>query len=157
MQTQEDDGRRVRLDNDLYRPQTTLDGLGRLYGDDSGQAESARRRSSSDPSGRSRRPRLAVLRPHGNNNAVLAPVLEDANNRIGSTACFNAPDGRNAVRPELADVLDVIGALVSFLLFCSLYHLRLDSKSTQIKFLVLGLGLGLGLGLDLFSSSSSSS
>lgn len=114
----EHDGRRVRFNNDgLYRPQTTLDGLDTIYGDDGSQAESARRRSSSDPSGRSRRPRLAVLRPHGNNNAVLAQVPEDANNRIGSTACFKAPDGRNAVRPELADVLDVIGALVFVVLF----------------------------------------
>lgn len=113
MQRQEDDDRRVRFDDDdLYRPQTTLEGLDRAYGDEGSQAESARRRSSSDPSGRSRRPRLAVLRPHGNNNAVLARVPEEVNRRIGSTACFNAPGGRNAVNAELADVLDVIGAFV---------------------------------------------
>ena len=39
---------------------------------------------------------------------ALAHIPEDK--RIGSTAYFNAPDGRNTVNPELADVLDVIGA-----------------------------------------------
>ncbi|KAI1111283.1 hypothetical protein F5Y14DRAFT_316259 [Nemania sp. NC0429] len=121
-QDDDDDRRRVRFNDDLYRPQTTVDGLARAdEGDDGGQAESGRRRSSSDPSGRSRRPRLAVLRPRGNNNnnnnnnTVLARIAEGANNRIGSTACFNAPDGRNAVRPELADVLDVIDPEVATL------------------------------------------
>jgi hypothetical protein len=38
----------------------------------------------------------------------MAHIPEDA--RIGSTAFFNAPGGRNEVKPELADVLDVIGA-----------------------------------------------
>ncbi|KAI0096352.1 hypothetical protein GGR51DRAFT_31482 [Nemania sp. FL0031] len=117
MQRDDDDERRVRFDSsNLYRPQTLVDNRDRQYDGEGDHIESARRRSSSDPSGRSRRPRLAVLRPHGANaaaNPVLAPVAE--NRRIGSTACFNAPDGRNAVRPELADVLDVIDPEVSTL------------------------------------------
>ncbi|KAI0466581.1 hypothetical protein F4859DRAFT_299157 [Xylaria cf. heliscus] len=105
-------------DGVLYRPQTTVeDNRERQHDDEGNQAEPSRRRSSSDPSGRARRPRprLAVLRPHGTNtNApVLAPVAEDK--RIGSTAFFNAPDGKNAVNPELADVLDVIDPEVSTL------------------------------------------
>lgn len=113
---QQEDGRHVRFNGDLYRPQTIADGHHQdgQHGDDEGSgAESGRRRSSSDPSGRNRRPRLAVLRPRGANAAAgptLARIAENENNRIGSTAFFNAPDGRNAVRPELADVLDVIGA-----------------------------------------------
>ncbi|KAI0536362.1 hypothetical protein GGR58DRAFT_514593 [Xylaria digitata] len=132
---QQDDGRHVRFndtdngpengtnnDNEngtdnLYRPQTVTDNRERQYDHEGNPvAESSRRRSSSDPSGRSRqRPRLAVLRPHGNAAATpqLAQIAE--NKRIGSTAFFNAPDGRNAVNAELADVLDVIDPEVSTL------------------------------------------
>ncbi|KAI1347168.1 hypothetical protein F5Y01DRAFT_329915 [Xylaria sp. FL0043] len=116
-------GRRVRFDNDddnndaLYRPQTLTDNRQRPFDDEGNQVESSssRRRSSSDPSGRSRqRPRLAVLHPRGGNGPpALAQI--DENKRIGSTAFFNAPDGRNAVNPELADVLDVIDPEVSTL------------------------------------------
>ncbi|KAF2966789.1 hypothetical protein GQX73_g6798 [Xylaria multiplex] len=127
----QDDGRHVRFndtgngaddDNEhdtdiLYRPQTVADNRERQYDQEGNPvAESSRRRSSSDPSGRSRqRPRLAVLRPHGNTAATprLAQIAE--NKRIGSTAFFNAPDGRNAVNAELADVLDVIDPEVSTL------------------------------------------
>lgn len=97
---------------ELHRPQTlTEDREVQFDQGNSSRAESGRRRSSSDPSGRGRqRPRLAVLRPRGNPAAgpALAHIPEDK--RIGSTAYFNAPDGRNTVNPELADVLDVIGA-----------------------------------------------
>ncbi|KAK5636320.1 hypothetical protein RRF57_012032 [Xylaria bambusicola] len=104
------------IGSSLRRPQSVVENHERGFGqfDDDGVVnwrDSGRRRSSSDPSGRSRqRPRLAVLRPRGNAAAAptLAHVPEDK--RIGSTAFFNAPDGRNAVNPELADVLDVIGA-----------------------------------------------
>ncbi|KAI0965320.1 hypothetical protein F4678DRAFT_453106 [Xylaria arbuscula] len=119
-------GRHVRFndnsnnnsDNDdnypLQRPQTVLDNRERQYDDDGSHIEPSRRRSSSDPSGRSRqRPRLAVLHPHGNGPPALARISE--NNRIGSTAFFKSPGGGNAVRPELADVLDVIDPEVSTL------------------------------------------
>ncbi|KAI1170334.1 hypothetical protein F4777DRAFT_123441 [Nemania sp. FL0916] len=116
-----DDRQDDRPDSGLFRPQTIVEGRASQYNNDNNnddannETEAARRRSSSDPTGRSRRPRLAVLRPRGDNggNALLAPIAE--NRRIGSTACFNAPDGRNAVRPELADVLDVIDPEVSTL------------------------------------------
>ncbi|KAI0438338.1 hypothetical protein F4803DRAFT_555130 [Xylaria telfairii] len=102
-------------DDILHRPQTVVYNRDRQYDDEGNQVEppSSRRRSSSDPSGRSRRPRLAVLRPRGTNTPALVPVPD--NNRIGSTAFFNAPDGKNAVNPELADVLDVIDPEVSTL------------------------------------------
>ncbi|KAI8945751.1 hypothetical protein F4801DRAFT_110562 [Xylaria longipes] len=113
--------RHVRFNNDapMYRPQTLVDDRDRdrdrdrQYDDEGNQVESSRRRSSSDPSGRGRRPRLAVLRPRGTNTPALARVAE--NKRIGSTAFFNAPDGKNAVNAELADVLDVIDPEVSTL------------------------------------------
>ncbi|KAI0453878.1 hypothetical protein F5B21DRAFT_270212 [Xylaria acuta] len=116
--SQPDEGegeRHVRFDNDdaLYRPLTVVDNRDRQYDDRGNEVESSRRRSSSDPSGRGRRPRLAVLRPHGTNTPALAPVAE--NKRIGSTAFFTAPGGKNAVNPELADVLDVIDPEVSTL------------------------------------------
>ncbi|KAI1291427.1 hypothetical protein F5Y03DRAFT_400712 [Xylaria venustula] len=118
-------GRHVRFnesnnnsDNDdnypLQRPQTVVENHERQYDDEGNRIEASRRRSSSDPSGRSRqRPRLAVLHPHGNGPPALARISE--NNRIGSTAFFNSPGGGNAVRPELADVLDVIDPEVSTL------------------------------------------
>lgn len=109
----EEDGRHVRFDHELYRPHTVLDGIDIQQQNEEGSnlVDSGRRRSSSDPSGRGRqRPRLAVLRPRGNaqGTTAMAHIPEDA--RIGSTAFFNAPGGRNEVKPELADVLDVIGA-----------------------------------------------
>lgn len=117
---QQEDGRHVRFDNndhdngendnELPRPQTALGSRDRRSDEEDNAVESARRRSSSDPSGRGRqRPRLAVLRPRGNaaGGPALAQISEDS--RSGSTAFFNAPGGRNAVRPELADILDVIG------------------------------------------------
>ncbi|KAI0860901.1 hypothetical protein F4860DRAFT_478108 [Xylaria cubensis] len=115
-QPQPEEGERhVRFNEDdaLYRPQTLIDDGRRQHNDEASQSESSRRRSSSDPSGRGRRPRLAVLRPHGTNTPALVPITE--NNRIGSTAYFNTPGGKNAVNPELADVLDVIDPEVSTL------------------------------------------
>ncbi|KAI1747070.1 hypothetical protein F4782DRAFT_452054 [Xylaria castorea] len=112
----EEGERHVRFNNDedaLYRPQTLVDNGHRQHDDEDNHVESSRRRSSSDPSGRTRRPRLAVLRPHGTNTPALIPITE--NQRIGSTAYFNAPGGRNAVNAELADVLDVIDPEVSTL------------------------------------------
>ncbi|KAI0905333.1 hypothetical protein F4823DRAFT_611410 [Ustulina deusta] len=123
---QQEDGRHVRFDNndhdngendnELPRPQTALGSRDRRSDEEDNAVESARRRSSSDPSGRGRqRPRLAVLRPRGNaaGGPALAQISEDS--RSGSTAFFNAPGGRNAVRPELADILDVIDPEVSTL------------------------------------------
>ncbi|KAI1366846.1 hypothetical protein F5Y08DRAFT_300212 [Xylaria arbuscula] len=102
---------------ELNRPQTLVEDRETQFDQEtSSRDKSGRRRSSSDPSGRARqRPRLAVLRPRGNAaaNPVLAHIPEDK--RIGSTAHFNAPDGRNAVDAELADVLDVIDPEVSTL------------------------------------------
>ncbi|TGJ86328.1 hypothetical protein E0Z10_g2433 [Xylaria hypoxylon] len=117
-----DDGRHVRFnENDsnidhLYRPQTVIENRDTQHAEAGDRVESGRRRSSSDPSGRGRqRPRLAVLRPRGNPAAgpQLAQIAD--NQRIGSTAFFNAPGGRNAVNAELADVLDVIDPEVSTL------------------------------------------
>lgn len=108
--------RHVRFDNNgdddddiLQRPQTVVDNRDRQYDEEGNQVDwsSSRRRSSSDPLGRSRRPGLAVLRRRGTDTPALVPVPD--NKRIGSTAFFNAPDGKNAVNSELADVLDVIG------------------------------------------------
>jgi hypothetical protein len=101
-------------DDGLYRPQTVTDGRDIQQNEQQNRTDSSRRRSSSDPLGRGRqRPRLAVLRPRGNAaaNPALVRIPENiTNSRIGSTAFFNAPDGRNEVNAELADVLDVIGA-----------------------------------------------
>ncbi|KAI0543500.1 hypothetical protein F4679DRAFT_577569 [Xylaria curta] len=111
-----DEGERhVRFNDDdaLYRPQTLMDNGHGQHNDESSQGESSRRRSSSDPSGRGRRPKLAVLRPRGTNTPALVPIPD--NKRIGSTAYFNAPGGKNAVNSELADVLDVIDPEVSTL------------------------------------------
>ncbi|KAI8626399.1 hypothetical protein F5Y19DRAFT_222266 [Xylariaceae sp. FL1651] len=112
----QEDRRHVRFD-DLYRAQTANNDADRhRNNDEATQSESGRRRSSSDPSGRSRqRPRLAVLRPRGSaaDDPGMAQIPENA--RIGSTAVFNAPGGRNEVKPELADVLDVIDPEVSTL------------------------------------------
>ncbi|KAI1823476.1 hypothetical protein F4861DRAFT_315741 [Xylaria intraflava] len=105
----------VYLD-DLSRRRTLTDNGEGRHNEQYDHISSTRKRSSSDPSGRNRqRPRLAVLRPAGNEAAgpVLAQIAED--NRVGSMAFFNAPDGRNAVKPELADVLDVIDPEVSTL------------------------------------------
>ncbi|KAI0416277.1 hypothetical protein F5X98DRAFT_184977 [Xylaria grammica] len=121
---QQEDGRHVRFNDDndgddnfnIYRPQTVNENREQRGDGEGNGTESARRRSSSDPTGRNRqRPRLAVLRPRGNAAATpqLARIAE--NKRIGSTAYFNAPDGRNAVNAELADVLDVIDPEVSTL------------------------------------------
>ncbi|KAI0407302.1 hypothetical protein F4802DRAFT_49548 [Xylaria palmicola] len=115
MDTLDEGERRVRFENPgLFRPQTEVENRQRQF-DQEAHAESARRRSSSDPLGRGRRPRLDVLSPRG--NAAVAPGLAAVaeNNRIGSTAFFNAPGGRNAVNPELADVLDVIDPEVATL------------------------------------------
>lgn len=106
------DERHVRFgNNDIYRAQT-IDDHERLYnGPDSHEDDAARRRSSSDPSGRGRqqRPKLAVIRPRRDGaGTALAQVPE--NTRLASTAVFNAPGrGHNEVNQELADVLDVIG------------------------------------------------
>ncbi|KAI0427925.1 hypothetical protein F5Y09DRAFT_344179 [Xylaria sp. FL1042] len=117
---QQTGGRRVRFDNDdddnntLRRPQSVVDNRQRQFDEEGDRVEAARRRSSSDPSGRGRqRPRLAILHPRGNGPPALTQI--DENKRIGSTAFFNAPGGRNAVNPELADVLDVIDPEVSTL------------------------------------------
>ncbi|KAI3317704.1 hypothetical protein HD806DRAFT_359689 [Xylariaceae sp. AK1471] len=119
-----EDGRCVQSNNnandELYRPQTVIDSIYTQQNEDHNRAESSRRRSSSDPSGRGRqRPRLAVLRPRGNAaaNPALVQIPENiTNSRIGSTAFFNAPGGgRNEVNAELADVLDVIDPEVSTL------------------------------------------
>jgi len=97
-------------DSGLYRPQTVIGRTDRQHDRDDDRTGSARRRSSSDPSGRSRqRPRIAVLRPRGNATATPALVRVSENDRLGSTAFFNSPGGQNEVKPELADVLDVIG------------------------------------------------
>ncbi|KAI0026130.1 hypothetical protein F4780DRAFT_8889 [Xylariomycetidae sp. FL0641] len=77
--------------------------------------QDGRRRSSSDPSGRSRqRPGLSVLRGRRQSGAGM-PTLPE-NNRLTSTAVFNAPGGRNEQLDQgLADVLDVIDPEVSTL------------------------------------------
>ncbi|KAI0394897.1 hypothetical protein F5Y17DRAFT_425953 [Xylariaceae sp. FL0594] len=112
-----EDQRHVEFDDPrLYRPQTvieTRDG----HGDGvNNRTEPSRRRSSSDPSGRSRqRPRIAVLRQRGNAQATPALVQVPENGRLGSTAFFNSPGGKNEVNAELADVLDVIDPEVSTL------------------------------------------
>ncbi|KAI0005683.1 hypothetical protein F4779DRAFT_630088 [Xylariaceae sp. FL0662B] len=83
------------------------------------ESDGGRRRSSSDPTGHSRqRPGLLVVRPRrgGSGSGVsmgMPSVPEDA--RLGSTALFNAPNGRNELDPGIADILDVIDPEVSTL------------------------------------------
>ncbi|KAI1263236.1 hypothetical protein F5Y18DRAFT_133460 [Xylariaceae sp. FL1019] len=101
--------------DDLYRTQTAeLDYLPPQVTHDH-EDQSGRRRSSSDPSGRGRqRPKLAVIRPR-REGARAGMVQIPENQRLASTAVFNAPGRRNAVNEELADVLDVIDPEVSTL------------------------------------------
>ncbi|KAI1338462.1 hypothetical protein F5Y15DRAFT_129634 [Xylariaceae sp. FL0016] len=97
--------------SDHYRPQQEQ-GNQTQQRDGDFQEEANRRRSSSDPSGRSRqRPKLNVIRPK---KSSLSQVPENA--RLASTAAFHAPGRQNQELDEgLADVLDVIDPEVSTL------------------------------------------
>ncbi|KAI1434049.1 hypothetical protein GGR50DRAFT_664504 [Xylaria sp. CBS 124048] len=115
MAEDQDDQHDARL-GVLIPLRTTTIGAEERHGEPSGQATSERQRSSSDPLGRhNQRPRLAALRGHADAIVSPDPAQNAEVDRIGSMAFFNAPDGRNAVKPGLADVLDVIDPEVSTL------------------------------------------
>ncbi|CAJ2504936.1 Uu.00g123300.m01.CDS01 [Anthostomella pinea] len=116
-----DQDRHVRFP-ELERSATAADEQQRRQDDADRQAETGRRRSSSDPLGkRSQRPGMSVIRPMrrmsniGKHTANPDDNQNNQNKRMTSTATFNGPNGRNRLDQSLADVLDVIDPEVSTL------------------------------------------
>ncbi|KAI0601102.1 hypothetical protein F4775DRAFT_479510 [Biscogniauxia sp. FL1348] len=86
------------------------------YDDGIHQSSGGRRRSSSDPLGGSRaRPYIGPVQPRRRGQSVAGLPYVPENNRLASTALFNAPNGRSQIDAGLADVLDVIDPEVSTL------------------------------------------